>query len=68
MVCPVYKHQRNLLFKGIRGLYPDFERKNISDQFKRILTDIKSTKIVARYLSKCFAIRDFLVRTPKNNT
>ena len=27
MVCPVYKHQRNQLFKDIRGLYPAFEHK-----------------------------------------
>ena len=54
MVCPVYKHQRNLLFKGIRGLYPDFERKNISDQFKRILTDIKNCKNCRKILIQMF--------------
>ena len=66
MFCNVYQYHRNLLLHEARETNTGFQYLNAEGQFKKLLGDPKVAKTVAKYLSKCFETRAFLMSNPKN--
>ena len=65
--CKTYKCQRKLLFQEMRENCVGFELLSSDEQFKTLFTETSIAKVLARYLSNNFEIRNFLLLNPKNN-
>ena len=66
MFCNIYQYHRNLLLQEAKETNTGFQYLNAEGQFNKLLGDPKFAKTVAKYLSKCFETRTFLMSNPKN--